>query len=276
MQIAFSTNAFKRFDLLTALKHIANVGYQGVEIMCDIPHAYPPLDIQTVKGIKTTLKNTGLKISNLNAFMLYALGDTYHPSFIEASLSERRKRIRHTLNCIDLAVELKASNISVEPGGPLEDGMKPGWAIEAFQEAVEEIGGYAEKNGITVLIEPEPGLLIENSCQFLSFMESVVSPAVGLNFDIGHFYCVGEELTKIIKTLAPFIRHYHIEDIAATRVHSHLIPGKGSIDFNSVLQAIVETGYEGFITVELYPYEEQPIIAAEEALKHLKPLFERQ
>ena len=56
----------------------------------------------------------------------------------------------------------------------------------------------------------------------------------------------------------PHTRHYHLEDIAATRVHRHLIPGRGAIDFEATLRAIAATGYDGWLTVELYPYIDDP------------------
>ena len=60
-------------------------------------------------------------------------------------------------------------------------------------------------------------------------------------------------------------KHYHLEDIAASRVHEHLIPGRGVIDFPAVLCEIIKTGYEGFVTVELYPYIDNPDEAGREA-----------
>ena len=63
--------------------------------------------------------------------------------------------------------------------------------------------------------------------------------------------------------MAPHTRHYHCEDIAATRVHQHLIPGRGAIDFAATLREIARTGYHGWITVELYPYLENPEVARE-------------
>lgn len=271
MKLAFSTNAFKQHDLLTAIDFISATGYQGVEIMCDIPHAYPPLLNKSKReAIKRSIQKNNLEISNLNAFMLYALGDTYHPSFIEREERERRKRIEHTIDCVGLAADLGASSISIEPGGPVDD-VDHGWALEVFREAVEEIGEVAEKKEVAVLIEPEPGLLIERPDQYLSLMERIDSPAIGLNFDIGHFYCIGEDPAALVKLLAPYTRHYHLEDIAVTREHHHLIPGEGAIDFSAVLQAIAGTGYQGFITVELYPYEDQPVRAAGRAIKHILP-----
>jgi sugar phosphate isomerase/epimerase len=64
-------------------------------------------------------------------------------------------------------------------------------------------------------------------------------------------------------------RHYHIEDIAATRVHEHLIPGTGAIDFPATLAAISRSDYQGWLTVELYPYIHQPDEAARQAAHFL-------
>ena len=63
---------------------------------------------------------------------------------------------------------------------------------------------------------------------------------VGLNFDIGHAYCVGEDPQDWVAKMQPHTRHYHFEDIAATRVHQHLVPGHGAIDFAATLAAIRE------------------------------------
>ncbi len=90
-----------------------------------------------------------------------------------------------------------------------------------------------------------------------------------MNFDIGHAFCVGEEPQEWVAQMAPYARHYHFEDIAATRVHRHLIPGHGAINFAAVLQAIHGTGYDGWITVELYPYIDQPDEAARAAYTYM-------
>jgi sugar phosphate isomerase/epimerase len=95
---------------------------------------------------------------------------------------------------------------------------------------------------------------------------------VGLNFDIGHAYCVGQDPQDWVARMAPYTRHYHFEDIAASRVHQHLIPGCGAIDFAATLRAIDATGYRGWITVELYPYIENPAHAARAALEYLTSL----
>src|SRR5262249_50849789 len=139
-------------------------------------------------------------------------------------------------------------------------------ALTRFVETLGPVIEHAEKEGVLLLVEPEPGLLIENGDQFLEFISHVDSPAIGLNFDIGHFYCVGDDPAQAICRLAPWIRHFHLEDIAATRVHHHLIPGDGAIDFNAVFEAIRGIQYTGWITIELYPYIDNPDAAARTAL----------
>jgi sugar phosphate isomerase/epimerase len=125
------------------------------------------------------------------------------------------------------------------------------------------------------LIEPEPGLLLETTDQYLEVAEQLNAPSIGLNFDVGHAYCVGEDLPRAIAKLAPHIRHYHVEDIAASRVHHHLVPGTGAIDFAAVVAAIGATGYNGWLTVELYPFLDDPDEAARQALAVLRPLVPR-
>ena len=64
-------------------------------------------------------------------------------------------------------------------------------------------------------------------------------------------------------------------DIADTRVHRHLIPGRGAIDFQATIGAIAATGYDGWLTVELYPYIDSPDEAAREAHQFMTALLAR-
>lgn len=274
MKLGFSANAFKRFDLITTIRKLREIGYDGIEILCDIPQAYPPdLSPARRQEIKAETEKLGMTICNLNAFMLYALGDCWRPSYIEKDESERRKRINHTLSCIDLAAEWGVPHLSIQPGGPL-DGAKEDWALDVFEEAILELGEHAARRNVTVMIEPEPELLIETSGQFLKFMERISSPHIALNFDIGHLYCAGEDPVQLVRQLAPFTRHYHLEDISDSRIHHHLVPGEGAIDIRAVLTEIAKTDYDGFITIELYPYEEDPVPAAKKAFDYVSPIIQ--
>jgi len=272
MKYAFSSNAFRKYSLVDTIGILADIGYKGIEIMADTPHAYPPdLNGDHIIKIKRALDKNGMVISNINAFMMHAEGDTWHPSWIEKEPDLRRRRIDHTLQCIDLAEKLGASSISTEPGGPL-DGIDPEEGGRLFLEGLLAVQARAREKGIRVLIEPEPDLLIENSRQFMDFFKKLDPDVFGLNFDIGHFFCAGEEPSDLIPEMKDVIGHFHLEDIASSRVHHHLLPGDGAIDLKKVLLSIKEIQYSGFVTVELYPYGDKPIEAARLALNYLENL----
>ena len=276
MKLSFSSNAFKKFSLDNAIREIANIGYKGVEILCDIPHAYPPeFSEEQTKKIKNLISDLDIGISNLNAFTLYAIGDVYHPSWIEADTKLREIRVKHTIDCIYLAKKLGAKNLSTEPGGPIniqKTEVGSYVLLKIFAEGLKKVKNIAEENNVKILVEPEPSLLIENSEQFLRLMKTICSDYIKLNFDIGHFYCVKEDPSETILKLIDYIEHFHLSDIAYNRVHYHLIPGIGSIDFEQVFDTIKKIGYKGFVTVELYPYQDNPIYVAKQAYNYLKVL----
>lgn len=274
MIFGYSTNAFVKYPLIESIEKIANLGFKGVEIMCDRPHLYPPdFDDHALDQVKTALKKYRLKVTNLNSFTLFAVGDTYLPSWIEPEAERRQMRIEHTLACLKLAKTLGCGNISVPPGGPLPKNMSRKEALDLLYHGMERVIPPAETLGVKILIEPEPDLLLEKTSEFKSFVEEIRSPIVGLNFDIGHFYCAGENPAVAFETLFSWIGHVHIEDIAATRRHNHLIAGEGAIDFIEVFQTMQKLGYRGDISLELYPYVDRPEAAGQGSLTYLTPIL---
>ncbi len=278
MKLAFSSNAYLRFSFDQAAHKISNLGYQGIEIMADVPHAWPAFMLDEHKqALRNSLKSSNLAISNINAFMMHAVNDPrqryWYPSWIEPDKHYRQIRIDHTMRCLTLAKELGSPCITTEPGGPVEPGGSWKAGLKLFVEMLKPVIEHAEKEGVLLLIEPEPGLLIETADQFLEFIGYIDSPSVGCNFDIGHSYCVGDDPATTIPRLAKYIRHFHLEDIAATRVHHHLIPGDGVIDFKAAINAIKAIGYKEWVTIELYPYVEDPDQAARLARERIAPLL---
>ena len=155
----------------------------------------------------------------------------WHPGWTDPDPHYRAIRREHTKRALRLAQEIGAPNITTEPGGQLTPTQTWQEGAKIFYDELMPCVEVAETLQVRLLIEPEPGLLIERFEQYLEFMERIDSPWVGLNFDIGHAYCVGEDPQNWVERMAPHTRHYHLEDIAATRVHKHLIPGHGAIDF---------------------------------------------
>jgi sugar phosphate isomerase/epimerase len=274
MKLAYSTNAFRSMSIDDTIAVLADAGYDGVELMADTPHAWPPETGRSeLEAMQTAMDRHGLAWSNINAFMMVAIDSFHHPSWIEADANKRQLRIEHTNACLRMARDLGIPRISTEPGGPL-DGMSEAEATPLFAESLAPCLAVAEECEVRLLIEPEPDLLIETSSQMLRFLEQHPHPWQGINFDIGHFYCVGEDPAELIRTFGDKVEHVHLEDIAANREHVHLLPGTGAIDFDDVFSALNEIRYDGWITIELYPYDDDPAKTAREAHDIVRPWVE--
>ncbi len=279
MQLSYSSNAYLNFSVEETIARIASLGYGGLELLADVPHAWPAGLLEEQKqAIRDCLERHKLKIANVNAFMMNAVADPrqpyWHPSWIEPDPNYRAIRREHTQRVLKLAKELGAPSIQTSGGGPLGKGQSWNSAAKIFYDEFMPCVETAEKLNVSLLIEPEPGLMIETFQQYMEFAGRVDSPAVGLNFDIGHAYCMGQNPQEWIARMAPHTRHYHIEDIAATREHVHLIPGRGAIDFPAVLREIKRTGYQGWVTVELYPYINDPDEAGRQSKEFLEKVMQ--
>lgn len=280
MRLAFSSNAFRGTSIEETVRILAELGYEGLEIMADRPHAWPEdLTPARVESIRRALEKHRMKVSNVNAFMMCAYKDpktgrsgTFHwPSWIDRDPDVREARIRHTVGCVDLAAAVGAATISTEPGGPLE-GRSREEGYRLFAQGLRRAADRAVERGVTVLVEPEPTLLIERGSEYEEFVDRYVDyPGVGLNFDIGHFYCVGEDPADLIRGVGRRALHFHLEDIAADRVHFHLPPGQGALDYRAIFDALRAVGYAGWVTIELYPFQENPIEVARQAAEYIRP-----
>jgi sugar phosphate isomerase/epimerase len=274
VKLAFSSNAYLQFSIEETIRRIAEIGYRGIELLADVPHAWPAgLLPERREAIRRSLDDHGLTISNINAFMMNAVGDPrqpyWHPGWTDPDPHYRAIRREHTKRALQLAADLGAPHITTEPGGLLAPEQTRKQAGDIFYDELMPCVEIAERLGVKLLIEPEPELFIERFDEYLEFAARVGSPLVGLNFDVGHAYCVSEDPQNWVARMAPHTVHYHLEDIAQTRVHKHLIPGHGAIDFPATLRAIAESGYQGWLTVELYPYINSPDEAAREAHEFL-------
>ncbi len=139
MKLAFSTNAFKRTSLEEAIDAIARIGYAGVELMADVPHAYPPhMPAERIAAVRRQLAGYRMQVSNVNAFTLFALGDTYHPTWIEDDVALRRQRIAHTKQAIEMTAAVGGRTISLEPGGP-QGSLSRDEALARYEAGLREV-----------------------------------------------------------------------------------------------------------------------------------------
>lgn len=278
MNLAYSSNAFTRTDLASALRSIAGLGYAGAEILCDRPHWFPgEVSDADVRSIAQLLSANGLVVSNLNAntangyYLPMPPENVFEPSLSSADAVLRCWRQRYTIEAVRLAAQLGAPCVSVTSGHP-RPGCSPEQALAFFVDSLRRICVEAERRNVRVGIEYEPGLLVERATEALAVIERVGSPALGVNFDIGHSWLDGEEPERVVPLLAGRIWNVHVEDIRG-RKHFHRVPGDGDLPFARYFDALRGIGYSGFLTVELYTYPECPEEVGRLALSHLQELL---
>ena len=270
MKIGFSTNAYTRKSLIYAIKSISEIGYDGIEIVLDVPHAFLPLSESIFQNIQNCLEKCEIEVTNLNANTVVGWYDKqtdvekFEPSLSNENEKLRRWRVSYTKKAIDLSLKLNAPSISITSG--VSNNLHKN-TLKNFQNSLKELANYAEEKNIKLAIEYEPGLLIEKADDVFPLTKEFSN--VGLNFDVCHAAVLGEQISNVIEKFGKKIFHTHISD-CKNRKHYHLIPGKGTIDFEAMYSSLLKIGYSGFLTAELYTYSSEPEKAAKETLIHLK------
>lgn len=269
-RFAYSSNAYTKVPLDEAIEEIARAGFDGVEILADLPHLNPlratPAELARVRA---AVHRNGLAISNLNVNTNLALSredpEGFRPSLLDRG-ERREERIRYVLSALRAARVLGAPCLSISTGRR-PAGVGPA-VRRRLVDGLRRIMDASDREGVRVGIECEPGHLLERSDQLLEILNRVGHPRLGANLDIGHVVCAGEDPAAAIHALRGRIWNVHLEDIQG-RTHRHLIPGLGNIDFARVLAALQETRYGGFLTLELYPYKDHPTRAGRQGLRVL-------
>ena len=279
MKLAFSTNAYTRHSLADALKGIKAAGFEGVEILADVPHAYPTwLDGPFTSSVRRTLGETGLAVSNINCNCTFGYWRDappepyFEPSLISPNAQYRRDRAELILKTLQFAKDVAARNVSITSGRCL-GGMPPDKAAAQFAESIKPILDRADVLGVDLGIECEPGLFLEYAQELRDWIDHLGHPRFGANLDIGHSVVMGESIPDAVETLRGRIWNLHVEDLPG-RKHYHMIPGEGTgVDWAALRDSLRRVGYDRFLTVELYTHTEQPQEAAEKSFAFLSQFF---
>ncbi|HEV7301443.1 MAG TPA: sugar phosphate isomerase/epimerase family protein [Tepidisphaeraceae bacterium] len=278
MKLAFSTNAYTKHTLFDALAGIKRAGFEGVEILADVPHAYPDaIDTAFTARVLDELERLELTVSNVNAncsfgYWRHAPAEPYfEPSLISPDATMRADRQRMILKTLDFAAAIGARNISIT-SGRLLGGMPPDRAAPQFVESIKPILDSAESMGIDVGIECEPGLYVEYIAELRDWCDRLGSQRLGANLDIGHSVVIGEPIADVVSLMQGRIWNLHVEDLPG-RKHYHMIPGQGTFPWDELKQSLRAIQYDRFATVELYTHTQNPQAAADESCRFLSKLF---
>ena len=145
-------------------------------------------------------------------------------------------------------------------------------AWSRLTEGLAEVLQHAERRGVVIGFEPEPGMLVDTMASFGQLREWLPSERLMLTLDVGHLHCQGElPIGRWIADYGPSIVNVHIEDMRAG-VHEHLVFGEGEIDFPPIIAALAKAGFEGGLHVELSRHSHAAVETARQAYAFLEPL----
>ena len=100
------------------------------------------------------------------------------------------------------------------------------------------------------------------------FIEEVGSPALGIHLDTFHMNIEEISIEDAIRKHAKRLLHMHLAD------SNRWVPGMGHLNFQSILSALREIGYPGYLSLECLPMPDAQK-AAEHAFRYLEDLLSK-
>ncbi len=176
------------------LKKASDMGFRVVQLWYR--------DIISLSGLKPgdfikMLGDLGLELKSLAAYT--DLLDTRRPW---AEILEGMKK------AVAYAAEARVQFVVTESGG------FPG-GLNAWDELIarlSELAGYAKAQGVIILIENGPGVLVNNMELMMKLMKALNTEYVGINFDPANLNLVPDEVVGSVKALGACIKDTHAKD----------------------------------------------------------------
>lgn len=183
------------------------------------------------------------------------------PTLLHRNSDHRRFWIGLVHQAFEIADRLGIEWVTIGSGLPRADLDHDAMWDLLLQSLEEALGGCP--SGCTLLVEHEPEHFIRNTDDVLELYRRT-GRRVLANVDAGHLEVAGDPIGSSIVRLGAIMRDLHLEDIK-DRVHRHLLPGQGDIDFEEIGAALGKIDYKGLVTADLYPYAAAPIGAIQKA-----------
>src|ERR1700676_3140817 len=196
MLLAYNTNGFAHHDPEEAIALLAEIGYRGVGLTIDHgllnPLAEPQAQAQSIAAIRRLLKRHGMRsVVETGARFLLNPRRKHEPTLMTADPAERRRRIEFLHWAIDAARAVGSDCVSLW-SGVLHEPLADEAAFERLCEGLTEVCDYAQRHGVLIGFEPEPGMFIDTMQRFEQLLARFDSPALRLTLDIGHLHCQDE------------------------------------------------------------------------------------
>jgi sugar phosphate isomerase/epimerase len=275
MKLSFNTWPYASFPvwlpaypLEEAIRRLARIGYDAVEIGAASPHAYPPtLSADRRALIRDVLAENQIAVSS----MLPALSGGPGHNVTSPIAEERRHTIAHYKDLAELCAYWGAPTLLYIPGWVVFGTSRQeawNWSVSALREIAEAAG----EHGVTLVIEPTSydSNLVDTADHAVEMMGEVNLPNVKLMFDTFHVLYRREVITDYVYRMGADLKHMHLSD------ERRLAPGQGRGDFPALLDALEDVGFDGYLTMEIGfdRRDIEPDKVAREAYEYTKGLLE--
>jgi sugar phosphate isomerase/epimerase len=282
MRYAISNWIYGDEPLSDTFNRLHQYGYQGIELVGE-PTRY------SVSEIKSLCEKFKIDITSVLGWCIWGIPgrDACSPNE-----EEREAALTYGKECIDLASEVGAPIFVVLPapagrttptGSPK---VEEEW-LSAYQaewelavDSVRKLADYALDRGVVLGLEPinrYETFLVTNLNQAMKFLSVVGSENLKIHLDTFHMNLEEPDLATVIRQAGKLLVNMHVSD------SNREAPGRGHIDFASLMEALYDIEYDGALVLEPVPPGADPLLMvkmskyldlrdvyAEEGIRHLK------
>jgi sugar phosphate isomerase/epimerase len=233
------------------LAEIAKYGFESIELFATRSH-FDYRDGRAAAELARWLGETNLTLNSIHAPITDIFGGegprtTYSNA---VTVNDRREAaVRETEAALGIARTIPFGVMVLHLGTPANlktaDDNHRGAAVRSL----EEISRLADAVGVRVAIEVIPNRL-SDAASLVSILEKELDGSrTGICLDFGHAHLMGD-VADAVETVAEHIITTHVHDNHG-REDEHLVPYRGSIDWDQALVTMQKIGYEGTYLMEL-------------------------
>ena len=255
MTVGISTWAYVTTPIEEAIKRIHGAGIQYVELWGNTPAHLDPITHPRERAgeVADTLKALDMKPVSLHAPFsgLDISSSDEDVRTVSVASTKRSVEFCREMACPQLVIHLSAS-----PGVKTKTSLEKARTFAI--ESLDEITDYAHMNSVEILIEnmvihPNHLRMGSQVQELLELVRQFQERRVGICIDTGHSLLNKQDPSEDIRQAGRHLRALHINDNDGI-MDSHLVPGRGIIDWPAVYNALKEVEYTGVFLFELYGY----------------------
>lgn len=248
MKKGVSIWAFTEPSLEKCFETAKAAGFEGVEVALDEKGEVDLHFLQeNAARVKTLAARTGIELYSVASglFWKYSLTDN------DPAIREKAERIAQKE--IDVAMWLGCDTVLVVPG-MVDENVPYDLAYNRALDAMKRLAPYAERHNVIIGIENVWNNFLLSPLEMRNFIDAVGSPFVQAYFDVGNVVRDGYP-EQWIKILGKSIAKVHFKDYKRSvgTLDGFVDLLKGDVDYPAVLAALADTGYDGWVTAEVFP-----------------------